>query len=80
MVSKKLDIQLKWSGKGIKEKGIEKRTGKIIIEINSKYFRPSEVDFLKGDFSKAKKLLKWSPAISTKELINDMVSSELSNY
>ena len=80
MVSKKLDIQLKWSGKGIKEKGIEKRTGKIIIEINSKYFRPSEVDFLKGDFSKAKKLLKWSPTISTEELINDMVSSELSNY
>ena len=80
IVSKKLDINIKWVGKGIKEKGINKKTGKVIIDINQKYFRPSEVDFLKGDFSKAKKLLKWKPGISTKKLIDDMINQELSNY
>ena len=57
-----------------------KGTGKIIIDINQRYFRPSEVDFLKGDFSKAKKLLKWKPGISTNQLIDDMINQELSNY
>ncbi len=80
IVSKKLDINIKWVGKGIKEKGINKKTGKVIIDINQKYFRPSEVDFLKGDFSKAKKLLKWKPGISTNQLIDDMINQELSNY
>ena len=80
IVSKKLDINIKWVGKGIKEKGINKKTGKVIIDLNQKYFRPSEVDFLKGDFSKAKKLLKWKPGISTNQLIDDMINQELSNY
>ena len=80
IVSKKLNINIKWVGEGIKEKGINKETGKVIIDINQKYFRPSEVDFLKGDFSKAKKLLKWKPGISTNQLIDDMINQELSNY
>ena len=79
IVAKKLDISLKWVGKGVKEKAIDKETGKVIIDIKSKHFRPSEVDFLKGDFSKAKKLLKWTPAISTEELVDDMIDFELSN-
>ena len=65
LVAKKLDISLKWNGKGIKEKGIDRDTGKVIIELDEKYLRPSEVDFLKGDFSKARRHLKWSPKIST---------------
>ena len=56
----------------------DKKTGKVIIDIDPKYFRPSEVDFLKGDYSKAKKFLKWKPSISTNELIEDMVEYELS--
>ena len=80
IVSKKLNINIKWVGEGIKEKGINKETGEVIIDINQKYFRPSEVDFLKGDFSKAKKLLKWKPGISTNQLIDDMINQELSNY
>ncbi len=79
MVAKKLEISLKWKGKGLNEKAIDTHTGKIIIDVNSKHFRPSEVDFLKGDFSKAKKLLKWKPALSTDELIDDMIDFEISN-
>ena len=80
IVSKKLDISLKWRGKDINEKGIDKDSGKIIIDLNKKHFRPSEVDFLRGDFSKARKHLKWSPKISTDDLIDDMISEELSIY
>ena len=80
IVSKKLDISLKWTGKGINEKGIDKENGRVIIDLDKKYLRPSEVDFLRGDFSKAKKLLKWSPKISTDNLIDDMIDEELSIY
>ena len=52
----------------------------ISIQISKNFFRPSEVDYLKGDFSKARKLLKWKPGISTLELIDDMVQSELDKY
>ncbi len=80
IVSKKLDINLIWRGKGINEKGYEKESGKILIDLNKKYLRPSEVDFLKGDFSKARRLLKWSPTISTDELVDDMINEEFSYY
>ena len=80
IVAKKLQMNLSWNGKGLNEKGINKKTGKIIIDIDSKYFRPSEVDYLKGNYSKARKYLKWKPGISTLELIDDMIESELSNY
>ena len=49
------------------------------MEIDKKYFRPSEVDFLRGDFSKARRLLKWKPIHNTDDLIEDMISSELEN-
>ena len=80
IVLKKLKMDIKWVGKGLEEKCIDKKTGAIIIGIDAKHFRPSEVDFLKGDFSKARKLLKWKPSISTLELIDDMVQSELDTY
>lgn len=80
IVSKKLKINLKWSGTGVKEKGINKKTGKVIIDVNPKFFRPSEVDYLKGDYSKAKKYLKWKPNISTSELVDEMIETEISKY
>ena len=76
-VTKKLDIQIKWVGKGLNEKAINIKSKKTIIEINKKYFRPTEVDYLKGNFSKAKKLLKWKPTYKTDDLIDDMINSEL---
>ena len=78
IVARKLDIKLSWKGKGIKEKAIDKKTGNVIVDIDRKFFRPTEVDFLRGDFSKARKNLKWKPAISTNELIDDMIEEELS--
>ena len=74
---KNVGIDLIWKGKGINEKGICKNSKRIIIEIDKKYFRPSEVDILIGDFSKAKKELKWSPTISFNNLVKEMVEHDL---
>ena len=78
IAAKKLSINLKWQGKGLKEKAINLNNGKIIINLDAKFLRPSEVDFLKGNFSKAKRLLKWKPLISTDKLIDDMIEYEMS--
>tara|TARA_B100000963_G_scaffold271624_1_gene239811 strand:- start:1939 stop:2979 length:1041 start_codon:yes stop_codon:yes gene_type:complete len=76
MVSKELDMKLKWRGKGVNEKAFDK-FGRCIIECRKKYFRPSEVQTLIGDASKAKKLLKWKPKHNIHSLIKDMISYEL---
>ena len=78
ITAKMLSIDIAWKGSGVNEKGVERKTGKVIIDIDKKFFRPSEVDFLKGDYSKAKKYLKWKPSISTNQLIEDMIKFELS--
>ena len=59
--AKKMNLNIKWIGKGIKEKAVNIENKKVIIECRKRYFRPLEVDYLKGDASKAKKILKWSP-------------------
>lgn len=74
--AKKLKINIQWKNKGLKEVGIDKKTKKIIIRLDKKFFRSGEVDFLKGDFSKAHKLLKWEPKYEIKDLIEDMIRSE----
>ena len=76
IVAKKLNMKIKWSGKGIKEKGYY--NNKNIISIDKKYFRPTEVDDLLGDYSKAKKYLKWKPKHNIESLIDDMILSESS--
>ncbi len=76
IVAKKLNMKIKWSGKGIKEKGYF--NNKNIISIDKKYFRPTEVDDLLGDYSKAKKYLKWKPKHNIESLIDDMILSESS--
>ncbi len=78
--AKKLKINLLWKNKGIKEIGIDKNTKKTIIKLDNKYFRPGEVDFLKGDYSKAKKILKWKPEYKSDDLIDDMISFEKKLY
>ena len=69
-------IKIIWKGKGLKEIGVDKKTNKTIIKIDKKYFRPQEVDHLKGDYSKAKKILKWSPKLVSK-MVKDMVENDL---
>ncbi|MBI4993477.1 GDP-mannose 4,6-dehydratase [Candidatus Wolfebacteria bacterium] len=76
-VCKLLDFDLVWDEKGIDEKGIDKKTGKTIIKIDPKYFRPAEVDVLIGDYSKAKEKLGWEPKVKFKELVKIMVEAEL---
>ena len=79
MTAKKLSMNIIWKGKGLNEKAYDRNTGKIIIDLDKKFLRPTEVDFLKGNFSKARKLLKWKPKTSTEQLVDDMVKTELSN-
>ncbi|XKL64448.1 hypothetical protein PGB90_004534 [Kerria lacca] len=68
---------IKWQGSGLNEVGIEENTEIVRIRINSKYFRPTEVDYLLGDSSKAKKELKWEPKITFKSLVEDMMRADL---
>ena len=65
-----------WKNKGLKEIGIEKNTNRIIIKIDKKYFRETEVDNLIGDYSKAKTKLKWKPKYSFEKLVDDMIKNE----
>lgn len=67
-----------WEGKGVKEKGVDKKTGQTLIEIDPHYFRPAEVDTLIGDYSKAKKQLGWQPKITFKELVRLMAEHDWS--
>ena len=76
--AKKLSLKIKWTGKGINEKAIDMETKKTIVDLDKKFLRPTEVDYLKGDFSKARKKLKWKPTITTNELIEDMIEEEIS--
>ncbi len=70
-------IQLRWEGTGVDEKGIDIASGKVVVEIDPRYFRPSEVDLLVGDASKAEKLLGWKPKHSVEELCKEMVASDM---
>ena len=72
-----IDIKITWKGKGVKEQGIDLASGKIFVKIDPKYFRPLEVNCLLGDFSKAKKVIKWYPKISFKTLVKEMVFSDI---
>jgi GDPmannose 4,6-dehydratase len=74
---KEINYEIIWTGNGINEKGVNKETGKVVVEVDAKYFRPSEVDLLMGDNSKAKEILGWNPKISFLELVNLMVKSDL---
>lgn len=71
-----LDFKYKWIGKGENEKALNLKNKKIIIKINKKYFRPAEVNFLRGNYNKAKKFLKWEPKTNLKNLVYLMVDSE----
>jgi GDPmannose 4,6-dehydratase len=77
MAFKEVDIPIRWEGKDINEKGIDDKSGKVLIEIDPRYFRPAEVDLLIGDPSKALSGLGWKPKVQLPELIKMMVSHDL---
>jgi len=72
-----VDKQILWKNEGLEEKGIDARTGKVLIAIDPYYFRPTEVDFLLGNPAKAKEKLNWQPKISFNELVELMVRADL---
>ncbi|MGD8837259.1 MAG: GDP-mannose 4,6-dehydratase [Desulfobacteraceae bacterium] len=77
LAAENVGMKIEWQGSGLDEKGIDADTGKVIVEVDSRYFRPTEVDTLLGDPSKAKKKLGWQPKISFEEMIAEMVQSDL---
>jgi len=77
LACKELNLDIKWQGKGINEKGLV--DGKEMIKIDPRYFRPTEVDNLLGDPTKAKRELKWSPKISFKELVREMIKEDINS-
>ena len=70
------DIEIEWQGSGVDEKAINKKTGKTVVEIDPYYFRPTEVDHLCGDITKAKEFLGWEPKIKFEELVGNMMKSD----
>ena len=79
-VANYLNFKTKWVGNDVNAKLLDKKTSKVIVKINKKYFRPAEVNFLKGDSSKARKELKWSPKTNLKKLVKIMVDEELKYF
>ncbi|MCX7354079.1 MAG: GDP-mannose 4,6-dehydratase [Alphaproteobacteria bacterium] len=69
--------KIAWKGKDAKEKGVDAKTGETLIQIDPRYFRPTEVDHLQGDARKARKVLGWKPKTSFKDLVDDMMTSDL---
>ena len=76
---KYVGIKVIWKGKGLKEIGINSKTKKVIVSVSKLYFRPTEVDFLRGNSNKARRELKWKNKINLKKMISDMIDSELKN-
>ncbi len=72
-----VDINIEWLGRGVGEKGMNKRDGRILVEVDPKYFRSAEVEVLRGDARKAHKQLGWFPKISLEELVALMVDYDL---
>ncbi|MBQ7630441.1 MAG: GDP-mannose 4,6-dehydratase [Selenomonadaceae bacterium] len=73
-------IKINWQGEGVDEKGYCAKTGKLLVDVNPKFFRPAEVDLLLGDPTKAEKNLGWKRKVSFKELVKIMVASDMKKF
>ena len=76
IVFKELDMELEWQNSGVDEIGVDLKTGKVRVSVNKNYFRPTEVDLLIGDYSKAKKSFGWQPKVKFKELAKIMAKAD----
>ncbi len=77
LAARNVGIKIQWKGSGLEEKGIDEDSGKVVVEIDPRYFRPTEVETLLGDPTKAKEKLGWQPRISFEEMIAEMTKSDL---
>ena len=73
-------IKIEWRGSGVDEKGYCSKTGKLLVDVNPKFFRPAEVDLLLGDSNKAEKVLNWRRKVSFKELVKIMVEADMKKF
>ena len=80
LATKYLNLKTKWLGKGLNERLINLKNNKVIIKINPKLFRPSEVNLLNGDFSLANRDLNWHPKTNLEELVKIMIDDEIKYY
>ncbi len=80
MSFKEVGVELEWSGEGVDEKGTDKATGEVFVEVDPSYFRPTEVDLLIGDATKAKEKLGWEPKRSVEQLCHEMVTSDYERF
>jgi len=71
--------EIVWEGTGLEERGVDKKSGKVLVEVDPRYFRPAEVDLLVGDPSKAKKVLGWEPKVKFRDLVKMLVKADLEN-
>ncbi|WPC41046.1 GDP-mannose 4,6-dehydratase [Clostridium sp. JS66] len=74
---KEVGMEIEWQGKGVYEKGVDKKTGKTLVDVNPRYFRPTEVELLLGDPAKANDKLAWEPRTSFDELVHIMVEADV---
>lgn len=77
MAFRHVDIDIDWQGEGVNEKGIDRSTGKVLVEVDPRYFRPTEVELLLGDPAKAREKLGWQPETDLKRLVADMMTADL---
>jgi len=70
-------VTIEWSGAGVDEKGVDSKTGNVLVEVDPRYFRPTEVDLLLGDPTKAKEVLGWTHTTPFKQLVSEMVAADL---
>jgi len=73
-------VEIEWKGEGVDEKGYDKNTGKLLVDVNPRYFRPAEVELLWGDSTKAETELGWKRKVSFKELVSMMVREDMKKY
>jgi GDPmannose 4,6-dehydratase len=71
------NYRIDWKGEGVNETGVDTKTGRTLVEIDPKYFRPTEVDILLGDASKARDVLGWKPTVPFSELVKEMVAEDM---
>lgn len=74
---KVVGIDIRWEGRGVEEKGVDARTGRVLVRVDPQLFRPAEVPLLVGDATKAREVLRWKPKVSFEELVQMMVESDL---
>ena len=77
MAFREADYELRWEGEGVGERGVDAKTGKVLVAVDPQYFRPTEVELLLGDATKAREKLGWTPRHSLEDLVKDMMANDL---